>query len=448
LRSLFSALGSTLQAAGNWLQRSASPNPLTQVGWSGGDSAPGSRGKSGWLKEGERSARLHAVWSRIAEDVAANPVKAMIRDPKTNKKKAAPTSRLAKFLAAPWKTMGGGTWFNLIYLTQGWLELAGEAIWLIRTDSQGYPTEVWPIPPHWLATPATSAEPFFWLDIPGDHGNVTPVKIPATNVLWFKRPSLSDPYRRGVGRASAVDDEVTQDELASKWESSFFRNGAKPDMVVFAAGLEDNPSGAAALRKQWDEQHRGVFNAHRPAFLPAAGRVEMLSTNLKEMAFVELRTQHRDVIWQNWAMSPEILGAVENSNRASAEAAQFLYAHNITRTRLIFLLAELERWFLPKFREPDVFLEFQNPVKETEELKIKKIEMLGKNGYLTRDEVREAAGIDPIGDARGEEILVPYNVVGYGPEGYRPAPRPEGPTTEKTTTTTEKTTNGRASYAV
>lgn len=389
-----------------------------EIGWtgSGADAGlSGSRGQAGWLRTYEKSARLHAVVSRISEDVACNPWTLSQRI-KGGKLTAVTDGPFAEWRKAPWKTFSGGSWFSLMYLTQTWIDLVGEAFWLIRYRN-GAPYETIPIPPSWVSsTPADSNDGMFAVCVPN---NVTQTgeRIPARNMLWFRRPSASNPFNRGRGRAQSLDDEVTQEELASKFETSYFRNSARPDLVVFLEGLEDDPTSVKRLKQQWDDHHRGALNAHRPAFLPAKGRLEQVPVSLKEMAFLELRTFHRDVIWQEFGVPPEIMGAVENSNRATAEAAMLIYGQMVLLPRLTFLMQELERWFLPLFNDQSLKFHFVNPVRETQEFKLEKSIEMYKAGLLERDEAREDQGYDPLDGERGKSISIPLNTTEMLPDG-------------------------------
>lgn len=52
-----------------------------------------------------------------------------------------------------------------------------------------------------------------------------------------------DPYRRGLGQAEALADEIEIDEYAAKFQKKFFYNDATPGIVVAMPGASDAQAG-------------------------------------------------------------------------------------------------------------------------------------------------------------------------------------------------------------
>lgn len=418
--------GSTVWNLGrSLLKRSASAvNAVVNVfsGLSGGRARNG----GGWLKAFRTGARLQAVVARIAEDVASSKLRVYEVD-SNGEERETMKGDLVAWLRRPWKTMGGGSLWSLLFLSIVWFELLGEIFWLIRKDPKtGRVIEVWPIPATWVAsTPNDDPGGGYTLCLPGykvrDPITGQPknlIWVPPSEMLWIARPNPENPFARGAARAAAVDDEVTQEELANKFENSFWRNHARPDVAVFLEGLEDDTSQIKKLRDQWEEQHRGALNAYRPAFLPANGKLQQVQGNLIDLALKEIRDLHRDVIWQLWGIPPEILGALQNSNKATIQAADYHYSLRVLLPRLTFLEGELNHLFAPLFG-PNLVLRFDNPVRETAEFTLEKETEMWVRGGTTRNEYRIAMGKKPFppGDPRGEEILVPSNSALQQPDG-------------------------------
>ncbi len=399
--------------------------PLWMGGGGGADTGLGQRGTAGWLRTYETAARLHAVVGKIAEGVACVPWHVYKKSGK--KLTEVDSGPLLDWMRRPWISCTGGTFYDLMSLTSAWIDTVGEAFWLVTHNPDGTPKDTVPIPPSWVSmTPADGVDCFI-VCIPHNLSQ-TAERVPPRNMIWFRRPSAAAPFWRGRGRAQSLDDEVTQEELASKFETSYFRNSARPELVAFVEGLEEDPLGVKRLRQQWEEVHRGPLNAHRIAFLPAKGRLEQVSVNLKDMALVELRNFHRDVIFQAFGMPPEIMGVVENSNRATVEAAVLIYQKEVLLPRCIWFLAQFERWFLPKYKDPNLVMRFENPVQETQEFALKKNIENFKAGVISRDECRQNQQIDPFGGIRGEAVSVPLNTVEMDPDGsFRSPPKQVDP---------------------
>lgn len=364
------------------------------------------RNAGAWLRAFEGNIRVRAVVSRIALDVAKIPF-FLLRDTAKGLQEVTDHDWLT-WQASPWRTEGGGSWQDLLWLTTVWGELDGNAYWWLKRDKvyKDKIVEVLPIPPTWVTRQPANEDMPWRITLPD--GKMT-ADIPLSDMLWFRWPSPVNPWGAGVGHAAAADDEVTQDEAYAKWNNAFLRNGARPDMIVFLDGLKTGKEDR--VRASWEERHQGFDNAFRVHFMNASGKVQQLGFSHKDMDFLEGRRFARDAIFQLWQVPPEIMGVVENSNRATAEAALFMYASSVILPRVIHLCWNLNRLLLPAFRKADgLQLAFENPVQETAEFQRVKYTDAFKSGIITRNESRAGLGFDPLPDARGDEILVPTNM--------------------------------------
>lgn len=426
--------------------RALDPTQLgTWTGTGGGDSGSGVYGYGAGSKNNprarmqaaENNSRLAAAVNRIAEDIACQQFYACEKDKDGHELKTL-TGPLVDWLESPWKTKGGGSLFSLLWLTQTWLETCREAFWLIiRSDSTADPTEVWPLPPSWIVSVPNGNWPFYGFCAPYEE---LPTWIPAGEVIWIKRPTMQDPFGRGVSAAWAIDDQVVFGDQAARYLNGFFRNSARPDLVFFIENATKDD--ANRIRKEWEQRHRGVLNSHRIEVLPANGKVQQMTPTFADMTLVELLKANRDEIWQFFGLSPEVMGAVENSNRASIEAASYHHSLYVLTPKLVFLVGELNRLWCPMFgrskRSPywgrKVRLAYPNPVRETEQFILEKTIQGYTNGLLRRVEGRQALKLDPMGDGRDEDVGQPLSTVPIGPDNKpRPWPKGDGPSQPETT---------------
>lgn len=398
------------------LARAADP---FEVGWRNGGGSFGTfvrRNVELWLRNYGEHSRLQSVVRRVARDVAA--VKWQVYQEQDGEMGPEGRSRRRALRKHPLKTLWDKPhpWFSgtkFRYLLQVHLELAGEAFILVkRTPGTLVPKELWPIPPHWVTRIPGPGRPYWEINL---NGKVE--QVPIGEIIWLQDPDPLNPYGRGLSVASAIDDEVAQNEWANKWNNQFFRNAARPDFVIGVPGVE--PKDYDRLRAQWEEKHQGFWNAFRPAFLSADAKVHLLTRGQKDMDFVSMLRYLRDAIFQNWQVPPEIMGVVENSNRATAEAAMFLYALNVLVPRLQFIAEEMAYWLVPLYGEEDLALDYESPVQETKEFRLNQTSEGLKNGALKRNEWRVANGWDPDPD-HGDVYLVPRNTFEEGPQAQNP----------------------------
>ncbi len=327
--------------------------------------------------------------------------------------------------------MEAGNYFHegyvLAELTQVHQELVGEGFWLKERDGRDQPVALWNIPPSWVAqTPVPGTEiDYFTLRVDGE---IT--KIPAEEMIWFQKPSALMPYKRGVGIGNALADEMDVDEYTAKMMKQFLVGGAIPDLIVTADGL--SPESTKRLEEDWIQKSQGFWKRFKPYFLNKKVEIVKLTSTFREMQLSELRRSQRDIIVNTWGVSPEILGIVENSNRATIEGAFFQFSRWVLVPRLEFKRVTLQARLVPDFGDPSLVLDYISPVEE-DRAHILDVMKTRPDAFLI-DEWREEAGRGELKDGAGQVFATPITtryvrelapVVAPPEPGADPAPAPD-----------------------
>lgn len=386
---------------------------LLNVGWHGSGGATGPKGQVGWLLAYARNPRLAAAIRRIARDVGKQRwhLSRVITDKEGKVIQKAEIFR-HDFLTVwnrPHPRMSGAKFRGLAQL---YLEACGEAFIVARCKPGSIkPYQLWLIPPHWVIETPTSDYQAYKVALPthAPPGEEQPIwDVPTEMVLWLTDPDPYDPYARGLGVARCLDDEVSQDEWAAKWNNSFFRNGARPDAIVSVLGADK--TAREKLKADWEQRHQGFWNAFKVAFLAGDAKVSLLGRSHQELDFYEGRRSLRDIIFQTFGLSPEVMGVVENSNRATADAGLYLHSLNVVEPRLEYFCEEVNHWLLPRWGDETLVAWYESPVRETEEFRLNKALEAFSRGVITRNECRRELAWNEFTDERGEEILAPSNM--------------------------------------
>lgn len=298
----------------------------------------------------------------------------------------------------------GSDQFNgiqLMRLTQIYMDTVGECFWLKQRNAQGMPIALWPIPPHWVIDFPTLQNPWYKIQFRNFTG-----EIPVTEMVYFSHPDPLNPYDRGVGTAKALADELETDEFAAQFTRSFFQNRARPDIIISGKGMSKEET--RRLEVGWLQKHQGFFKAFKPAFISADIEVKELGGNMKQTATKELREFERDTILQVYGAPPELFGVIENSNRATIDAADFLFAKHIMVPRLELIRSVMQEQLIPDFDER-IILDYETPVEEDKEYHLN----VAKSApwSLQIDEWRSMQGLDPLPNGEGEAFMVPFNVL-------------------------------------
>lgn len=295
-------------------------------------------------------------------------------------------------------------------VTQQHLELAGEGFWIQELNGRGLPIELWPIPPQRVtSTPTPGSERRFKIR------NATGIEhtYPAEAIVWFVDPNPLDPYGRGSGTARALGDELDTDELAAKYLKAWFHNGARPDLVAVIEGA--NAEQIKATEEQWLAKFQGFWKTRRPLFMNRKVEFKELYASFQEQQMVELRKFERDIAVGTFGIPPEILGIVENSNRATIWASDFIFQTRVVVPRLERFRASLQRDFLSRWGDERLVIDYVSPVTEDQDFKLKV--MRSAAWAFTLDEWRAQAEHDELPDG-GDERLGPLNLIPLGGGGF------------------------------
>jgi HK97 family phage portal protein len=377
---------------------------LLEVGWTAaGASNYSPRDQEAWLLAYRKNRVLRAVVNKVASSVAQVKIY-LVKDGRDGRPKVVKSHPFLDWMKNPWTSCGGGSFSDLLRLRQVHYEVTGEAFWFFQ--QKGKTLESIPLVPPRVQFPKGERKGYsLTKPAPG-----LPPELPADKVVWFRDIDPSDPYGRGLGLATCLDDEVSQLESSAKFNNAFFENDATPNAIVAMPGIK------AALREkikeQWEARHQGATKSHRVAFVDVDTKVNQLGFSHKDLDFIEGQCHLRDGVLQTWGMPPEIMGINEDSNKATAQEALDLYQENTILPRDISLVFDLQRLVLPLFGgDQNVYIAFESPVRETEQFKHQKRSEMFTRGATTRDEYRVSQGESPIGGDRGAEILQPSNTV-------------------------------------
>ena len=118
-------------------------------------------------------------------------------------------------------------------LHETYLMIKGEGQAVIERDAAGYPAELWPIPPHWVADIPRLDFPYYTIRSRDGLQRLVPV----ADMFVVRQLNPLDPYGRGLGDAEPVADEIETDEYMAKWAKKFFFNDATPPVLMSAPGI-------------------------------------------------------------------------------------------------------------------------------------------------------------------------------------------------------------------
>ena len=212
--------------------------------------------------------------------------------------------------------------------------LCGVAYEWVIPNSYGKPCERWVLPSHWV-WPRTGdgryADPdddnaghliqYYEVRPWGGLGSAGMLKLPPDQVIphIFKSPiNKLDGYSKLWAFSRWVDTE----ESISKSRWAQFINQARPEFwVEMGPGFTDPDDNMIA---RWEAKiaakHQGEFNTHKPLFMPAGAKAQVLSFSPEEMVYKDSMEQVWDMILVGFGLSRASVGLVTDMTFGSVLA--------------------------------------------------------------------------------------------------------------------------------
>lgn len=296
-------------------------------------------------------------------------------------------------------------------------DLTGEAWWVIARHARSpMPLELWPVRPDRM-TPIPDRDQFLSGYVyTSQDGEQVPLEL--DQVIQLRRPNPMDPYR-GLSPVLSILPDLDTSRYAAEWSRAFFLNSAEPGGIIeVPTPLSDEEFDE--LRDRWNEQHKGVQNAHRVAILEHGKWVDR-TISQRDMQFVELRGATRDAIREAYGISKTAIGDFEDINRASALAAKSWFAEQQTVPRLERIKGALNNELLPMFGPGARGLEFDyepptppDPEIEAQQLTARSnaAKALADAGLWDADDILSAVGLPEMRRAPAPAPAVPAVVPG------------------------------------
>jgi HK97 family phage portal protein len=244
-------------------------------------------------------------------------------------------------------------------------ELTGEGWWVVARDPRSsIPLELWPVRPDRMRPVPSATDYLVGYEYWTPDGTWMPLGL--DEVIFLRTPNPLDAYR-GMGPVQSILTDLDATRYSAEWNRNFFLNSAEPGGIIQVEKRLSDPEWEE-MRLRWNEQHRGVANAHRVAILEQGTWIDRKFSQ-RDMQFAELRDVSREVIREAFGFPKPMLGATDDVNRANAEAAEVVFARWLIVSRARRIRDALNYDLLPLFGRAADGLEFDfdNPVPDDRE---------------------------------------------------------------------------------
>jgi phage portal protein BeeE len=242
-------------------------------------------------------------------------------------------------------------------LWQTYVDLKGDCFTIVerRGGLTGDPTELWPIPPQFVTLPSKVDGPFE-VSYRGAR-----LLVPRERMLYFRDLDPHDPLSRGAGIGESLADELDADEFAGKHLKSWFLNRGIPSMLIGIEEAEEDEVRVA--RQDWEERNRGPMRTNRVHFHNGKLSAVRLDDTFRDQQVIDLRKFAMQVVRETYNVPPEVVGHLDNSNRATIEEALAIMAILVVQPRLELLRTEMQAQLIPLFDDGDTLvIDYDDPI--------------------------------------------------------------------------------------
>lgn len=300
------------------------------------------------------------------------------------------------------------TGLDMRLITFASILVVGEIGWAItRGETLGEPTEIWPVPGHWIQRrPGESGATDYHVNVGGRMVVFSPEEF-----VLFRNPTLENPYGRGAGMGSSLADELETDEYISKFQSRWFVTHGKPELVFIAKpGKTGKMISEDDLKKAKEDFNSRYANSlQAPGSFWTGGNIEIkeLGSKMVDLDLTEQRTWIKDLVHQVLGAPPEIMGVLTSSNRATITQALAILAIVTTVPQLERMRAQLQQQLIPMF-DDRLALGYWSPVPEDREFQLKAIRAAPYAVEIR--EIRKVQGLQDRGEVDAVHMM-PLNLI-------------------------------------
>lgn len=289
------------------------------------------------------------------------------------------------------------------FVMQYWawqIETLGKAYLYFAPDATN-PTaisEIWPIPSLFMK-PVGDAKTFISSFHFQTRPDQTPIPIDPRYICYSRFPNPFD-IRDGLSPLVAAYLAIETDRHAAYWNRDFFgKDNAVPTSIVSLP--------KEVTKQQYDMVKAELFEffgsgQRRTAVIRAGDMdVQTISSLQKDMEFIAGRSFSRDEIDRVYGIPGGYWS--ESSNRANANHAKGVLIDSAVWPLLVMLAEDLNTQIVPAWYG-DVTADFEDIRPRDQAMDLQEFE--AHKDILTLDELRENIKKKPLGDWRGELLLV------------------------------------------
>jgi HK97 family phage portal protein len=278
----------------------------------------------------------------------------------------------------------------------------------IERDGAARPKNIWPLLPN-KTKPEVTETGRLRYEITDKDGKIT--YLPYENVLHIK--GLSFDGIKGYSVINYAAESLSCGLAAEKYGAKFFGNNASPSGVLeHPESLSDESYNR--LKESWENQHKGLDNAHRMAILEEGMKWHEIGIPPEDAQFLETRKFGITDVARWFSIPPHMLAELDRATFSNIENQGIMF--------VIYTLAKwLKRWelecnykLLSTAEYERYFTEFLVDALLRGDTKSRygAYQVAINSGWMSRNEARQKENMNPVDGL--DEFLQPMNMAPVG----------------------------------
>lgn len=355
---------------------------------------------SDFLNANEISLYVNRAIDKRAEKISE--IEWYITDAKGNRIENDP---LIDLLYKPNKVFTGREFWKLY---QKYYDLVGEVYIYVERNREFGEKEKRPTALHLLMP--TAVKPVFNADGSVQKyelkaGSVTKDYLPE-DIIYIHNPNPKNPLR-GISLLAAGVNSIQTEVRINQYQSNVLENGGKVEGVFSFKTTPLTQEQLQELKARYQKEYGQAKKAGMPLFLGGDANYTRTGMTPDELSYLEAKKMTFSDICTMTGV-PEPLLSMRDVKYDNADAARTIFLSETIKPLVESLRTTLDEKLAPK----DKNLKYVDPTPENVDQKLKIRENGIKNYYMTINEAREDAGLDPVVD--GDKILVPSGLTELG----------------------------------
>lgn len=291
-------------------------------------------------------------------------------------------------------------------MLQGHLALRGNAFCQINEDGKGGIAELLPLHPDRMTIELVDGGGYRYKYVTQD----TQTLYYMPGEIWHLRGQSDDGYM-GMSPLQMAREAIAEGLSIQEYSARFFANDARPGGGwIEYPGSFSTPEAKKTFRASWSEMQGGV-NRGKVAVLEKGMKYHELGLNNKESQFIEARAAKKSEIASIWRVPPHKIGDLSDATYSNIEQQSIEFWTDTILPYAELWESSIEFFLLGPDEATGLEPEFNmRRMMRGDSTARSAYYTAGINGgWLTRNEVREEEGYDPIDGL--DEPLRPLNMV-------------------------------------